>query len=281
MLNTRGMDGNARGQAGPPVSAPSQNPASDFNTQRGLYSTGVGGHELVPRNRSLPTGWGTVEVAAYSGYYQPPAAAFSPAMPHKTTSYHSEYEQVTPQAHDIRAHPSPIYNAPQMRVQSTVYDTNQLFPLWQSTALRRPTDTVASYFLNEPASTGTAPTLPAQAISSGASKADSPGPAEESAVLDVQGSDVPTSGMSPASEPPEEQDYPTSTEMDEAYEQYQKTIKEGFTNIRNGVLASASESLLAVSDWLLSKVTELGMSEDCLYANGTPADNRLSRSGYR
>ncbi|KAK8053317.1 hypothetical protein PG996_012618 [Apiospora saccharicola] len=35
-----------------------------------------------------------------------------------------------------------------------------------------------------------------------------------------------------------------------------------FINIHKGVLASASESLLAVSDWLLSKVTELGLATD-------------------
>ena len=56
----------------------------------------------------------------------------------------------------------------------------------------------------------------------------------------------------------EEQDYSASAEMGEAYEQYQTALKEIFTNIRNGVLVSASESLLTVSDWLLSKVAELG-----------------------
>lgn len=56
----------------------------------------------------------------------------------------------------------------------------------------------------------------------------------------------------------EEQDFPNSIEMSTAYEQYESYLKEIFTDIRNGVLVLASESLLTISDWLLSKVAELG-----------------------
>lgn len=70
------------------------------------------------------------------------------------------------------------------------------------------------------------------------------------------------SGMSQTTSAPdqsmEDQDYTASAEMGEAYEQYQSALKEIFTNIRNGVLVAASESLLNVSDWLLSKVSDLG-----------------------
>ncbi len=58
----------------------------------------------------------------------------------------------------------------------------------------------------------------------------------------------------------EEQDYAQTTEMGEAYEQYQTALREVFSNIRNGVLQAASDSLLNISEWLLSKVVELGKS---------------------
>ena len=59
-----------------------------------------------------------------------------------------------------------------------------------------------------------------------------------------------------------EEDYPSSAGgLDEAYSSYQTALKEIFQNIRNGVLAAASDSLLNVSDWLLSHVAELGRQQ--------------------
>ncbi|KAK7938137.1 uncharacterized protein PG986_015005 [Apiospora aurea] len=205
------MDDNARRQTRLPVTAPSQEMVQHPDAQRWSNGTGAGRH---------PPGRGIVGADAYSGYYQQSAAAFSPAMPPNTMSYQSGHEQVTPQAHNFRAYPSPMYNVPQIRVQSTIYDTNQLLPLYHPTPLRWPTGMAPSWFLSELANTDTASALPAQEVSSGAAEVDQSGPAGESAALEGQSRIC--------------------------------------TNIRNGVLASASESLLAVSDWLLSNVTELG-----------------------
>lgn len=47
--------------------------------------------------------------------------------------------------------------------------------------------------------------------------------------------------------------------LGDAYASYQLTLQDIFQNVRDGVLATASKSLLAVSDWLLSHVEELGM----------------------
>ncbi|KAK8116365.1 hypothetical protein PG984_012867 [Apiospora sp. TS-2023a] len=241
------MDDNARRQTGPPISVPSQHMVQHSDAQRWSNGTGSGRH---------PPGRGMVGADAYSGYYQELVAAFSPAMPHSTMSY--QYGQVAREPQDTgTCNSSLVYNIPPTSVQSAVYHTNQPFPLWQPTALRRPAGMAASYLLSEPADTRTAPALPAQAVSSGASEVDPPVPAEEGAVLDGQRSVASTSGIPQASEAPEEQGDSASTEMSEAYAQYQTTIKEIFTNIHNGVLVSASESLVAVSNWLLSKVTEL------------------------
>lgn len=57
-------------------------------------------------------------------------------------------------------------------------------------------------------------------------------------------------------------EYAAPENLDEAYASYQSALKAIFQNIRDGALASASESLLTVSDWLLSHVAELGLTSD-------------------
>ncbi|KAK6823502.1 hypothetical protein PG987_013759 [Apiospora arundinis] len=148
-----------------------------------------------------------------------------------------------------------MYNVPQ--VQQTVYDVSQQ-PLPQRSVTQRtiPTDVAASYLLSEPADT--AHVLPAQAVSSGASKVDPPDPADRGAAPDDQSSAASTSKMPQASEAPKEQEHSTPTEMAEAHERYQTSMKAIFTNIHDSALALASESLLDVSKWFLPKVTELG-----------------------
>ena len=53
---------------------------------------------------------------------------------------------------------------------------------------------------------------------------------------------------------------PDAAGLDEAYASYQSALRVIFQNVRDGGLETASESLLGVSDWLLSHVVELGMS---------------------
>jgi hypothetical protein len=201
---------------------------------------------------------------AYSGYYQEPAAAFSTAMPQNTMPYQSEYGQDTrPQQNFGAYNASMMYNVPQAGAQSTVYDTSQQFPSRQPAGLQiMPTDVAAPYFPNEPTNSAAAPGLQGQAASSSTSAVYQQSPADQRAMLQNYPSGMASmSGMSQTSAPDqvmEEQDYSGSAEMGEAYEQYQSALKEIFTNIRNGVLVAASESLLNVSDWLLSKVSELG-----------------------
>jgi hypothetical protein len=66
-------------------------------------------------------------------------------------------------------------------------------------------------------------------------------------------------GLTPAPEVRGEEEYPAAAGLGEAYTRYQSALKKIFQNIHDGVLATASDSLLTVSDWLLSHVVELGM----------------------
>ncbi|KAK8093306.1 uncharacterized protein PG998_014707 [Apiospora kogelbergensis] len=237
-----------RRQNEPPFSATS-NPrysVHDANAQRRLYGAGTGAdasdrYRPAPLNTSPSTAQGMGGTAAYSDHYQEPAAVFSTAMPQSIMPYQSEYGQDTRQTKNLNVYnPSLMYNVPQTSAQNTVYDTSQQFPSWQPAALQMmPTDVAASYFPSQPTNAGAAPVIQAQATSSS------------------------TLGQAIAPDQVmEEQDYSNSTEMGEAYEQYQTALREIFTNIRKGVLVSASESLLTVSDWLLSKVAELGLAAD-------------------
>lgn len=202
----------------------------------------------------------------YSGYYQDQAAAFSTAMPQNTMPYQSEYGQDTRQTtQNFGAYNTPMmYNVPQAGAQSAVYDTSQQFPSRQPAAMQiMPTDVAAPYFPGEPTNSAAASGLQGQGTSSGTSAVYQQSPADQRAMLQNYPSGMASmSGMSQASSAPPEQPVQQEEEdyghMGQAYNDYQAALKEIFTNIRNGVLMTASESLLNVSDWLLSKANELG-----------------------
>ncbi|KAF3022993.1 hypothetical protein E8E14_010490 [Neopestalotiopsis sp. 37M] len=206
----------------------------------------------------------------YSGYYQDQAAAFSTAMPQNTMPYQSEYGQDTRQTtQNFGAYNTPMmYNVPQAGAQSAVYDTSQQFPSRQPAAMQiMPTDVAAPYFPGEPTNSAAASGLQGQGTSSGTSAVYQQSPADQRAMLQNYPSGMASmSGMSQASSAPPEQPVQQEEEdyghMGQAYNDYQAALKEIFTNIRNGVLMTASESLLNVSDWLLSKANELGLVVD-------------------
>ncbi|KAK3290568.1 uncharacterized protein B0H64DRAFT_446045 [Chaetomium fimeti] len=56
--------------------------------------------------------------------------------------------------------------------------------------------------------------------------------------------------------------YADAVGLADAYARYQSTLQEIFRNIQDGVLATASDSLLGVSKWLLSYVKKLGLTSD-------------------
>ncbi|KAK6844023.1 hypothetical protein PG987_004883 [Apiospora arundinis] len=230
-----------RRQNEPPFSATSNPEYSvhDANAQRRLYGAGTGAdasdrYRPAPLNTSPSTAQGMGGTAAYSDHYQEPAAVFSTAMPQSIMPYQSEYGQDTRQTQNLNM---------------------------------MPTDVAASYFPSQPTNAGAAPVIQAQATSSSTLGVYQQIPADQRVMLhQYPNSILSMSGMSQQATAPdqvmEEQDYSNSTGMGEAYEQYQTALREIFTNIRKGVLVSASESLLTVSDWLLSKVAELGLAAD-------------------
>ena len=70
----------------------------------------------------------------------------------------------------------------------------------------------------------------------------------------------------------------TSQAMDDAYKQYQDAIRSTFMDTRDGNLVDAGDTLLAVSDWLLSNAVDLGLvrDEQALHADRTRLWNEFN-----
>jgi hypothetical protein len=121
------------------------------------------------------------------------------------------------------------------------------------------TDVTGAYFQNEPTNAAATSNLQAQTGSSSTSQVyQQPGMHGYST-----GSIATIGGMAaqttPATDARMEEEYPGGgSAPDVSYGNYQTALKEIFQNIQNGVLAPASESLLQISEWLLSHVVELG-----------------------
>jgi len=208
---------------------------------------------------------------SYSTYnYQEPAATAFPStgMAQGAMSYHhnpADYGQAdTRQTQGFTSAYNPttmIYNVPQATgPQSTaVYDTSQQFSSRQPAGLQMmTTDVAAPYFPGEPTNTATASALQSQAGSSSASQVYQQSGLQNYSTSGMASMGGMASQSSSAQDVRMEEEYSAPEGLDAAYASYQSALKAIFQNIHDGALASASESLLSVSEWLLSHVSELG-----------------------
>jgi hypothetical protein len=183
----------------------------------------------------------------------------------------TDYGQDTRQTQSYAGTYNPMmYNVQQAGPQASAYDTSQQFAVRQPAGLQMiTTDVTAPYFPSEPASAATATGIQSQAAPSSASthvyQQSSADRANLMQNYSTPGMQDVASGMAAQSSAAadvsmEEAEFPAaSTGLDDAYNEYQNAVKQIFENIQNGVLAPAGESLLNVSEWLLTHVTELGM----------------------
>lgn len=205
---------------------------------------------------------------SYSGYYQEPGAAFSQSIPQSTIAYPPEYAHDSRQTQGYSAYnTSMLYNVPQASAQSAVYDANQQFPSRQGAALQMmPADVAAPYFPSEPTNAAATAGLQPQTPSSSTTAVYQQNPTDQRMLQQSYPSTItPMSALAQTGSEQivEDEEYtaaaPAQTaQMGEAYEQYQSALRDIFMNIQNGVLQTAGESLLGVSEWLLSKVVDLG-----------------------
>ncbi|KAI0457853.1 hypothetical protein F5B21DRAFT_53783 [Xylaria acuta] len=271
------MDDNARRRRQEQASSSSSNSRyviNDPNAPRRPYGVAsldryrhaAAGSTSPPAPRSI--GGAT----SYSGYYQEPGGGFSQSIPQSTIAYPPEYAHDSRQTQGYSAYnTSMLYNVPQASAQSTVYDANQQFPSRPGAGLQMiPGDVATPYFPSEPTNAAATASLQPQTASSSTTAVYQQNPTDQRMLQQSYPSNItPMSALAQAESEQvvEDEEYtataPAQTsQMGEAYEQYQGALRDIFTNIQNGVLQTAGESLLGVSEWLLSKVSELGLTGD-------------------
>jgi hypothetical protein len=215
----------------------------------------------------------------YSGYYQDTSTTGFPAtaMPQGTMSYHQstpDYGQ--PDSRQAQSFggtytPAMMYNVQQTGgTQSpAVYDASQQFPSRQAAGLpMMSTDVTAPYFSSEPTNAAATTGLQAQTASP-----STPQVYQQPGMHGYSAGGMPAIGgmasqTAPAADVRMEEQYSAGEGLDEAYVEYQSALKEIFQNIRNGVLAAASDSLLGISNWLLGHVVDLGTSGRTCHLSG-------------
>lgn len=231
--------------------------------------------------------------AGYGGYYQEPSSTgFAPAagLHPNTMGYQqpaTSYGQDARQTQNFASpyNPNMMYNVPQAATQNAVYDTGS-FELRQPAAPQMmPTDSTmaaAPYFSSEPTNAAAASAMQQQQPSSAqAAAVYQQGSADRNTMLNYPSNmaGMQTMGAQATTAAPEvtmeeSSEYPGGADLNQAYTQYQDALKEIYKNIRDGALVSASESLLSVSEWLLSHVHELGKEPPLL-----PCQSKKRRQG--
>jgi hypothetical protein len=155
-----------------------------------------------------------------------------------------------------------MYNVAQPSQQSAVYDSSQQFPARQPAAMQLLSEVAAPYFPNEPTSAPGPPALQhhASSTSTGVYQQHHQSPSDRSMIQQGYPSQLTIAGLpQPAQDMMEEDDFQAQGPgMEAAYTAYQTALKEIFQNIMNGRLATAAQSLLDVSEWLLGHVGDLG-----------------------
>lgn len=263
-----------------------QNPTQQPHRTMASSSTGTERYRPAPLNTSPPAAAGRAGIGGgstgYGNYYQEPSATgFSTAtgMQQNTMGYHQSttgYGQDARQTQSFAGsyNPNLMYNVPQAGAQNTVYDTTgSSFDLRQPADQQiMPTDVTAPYFSGEPTNAAAAATALQQQ-----QPQPQPQPAQTAAVYQQGSADNRNTMMNypsnmtgmgnmttqatttaPDVSMEESGDYQGGADLNQAYSQYQDALKEIFSNIKKGALVTASESLLSVSEWLLTHVHELG-----------------------
>ncbi|KAH7318710.1 hypothetical protein B0I35DRAFT_451436 [Stachybotrys elegans] len=220
---------------------------------------------LPTASPSTPRGMGT---NSYSAYYPESSAAFPPATMSATTTmgygpdYGSDARQPSQNFGSYNASPM-MYNVPQANAQGSVYDTNQ-FGHRQSSSMQLMTPDVTSTYFSSETGGGSASAIPGSSQTSGATASVfqqtpsmSYGP-NISSVGNLQQSHGPASADASMAEDNEAQD----GGLEEKWLNYQRQLGAVFQDISRGSLENASDTLLSISNWLLSQVDHLGLSTD-------------------
>ncbi|RCI07491.1 hypothetical protein L249_4530 [Ophiocordyceps polyrhachis-furcata BCC 54312] len=212
-------------------------------------------------NTSPPTPRSINVAGNYNSYYQESqAATFStPNMSATAMAYGADYGSDTRgqgQSFGNYNAGMMMYNVPQSGTQTPVYDT-QTFTQRQPAAMpiMAPDVVASTYFGSEPGAA-------AASMQQTTTPQGSAAPSAE--YHHAQGAHMGYAGNINAMQqqaPAEGQDYRDAA-LEQKWVSYQRRLGTVFQDVKNGSLESASETLLSLSNWLLTQVADLGLSQD-------------------
>ncbi|POR33345.1 Uncharacterized protein TPAR_06474 [Tolypocladium paradoxum] len=219
----------------------------------------------APLNTTSPSTPRSIGVAGnYSSYYQEPQAAFStPNLSATAMAYGSEYGSDTrTQGQGFGSYNAGMmmYNVAHPSTQTPVYDAQQFTQRQQAAMQMMAPDVASTYFSSEAGATAT----PGMQHSAQSSSASSGVYQQHTAPLNYAGSmssvhtmqqQQPPTGASAAVS--EDHDYHDAA-LAEKWVDYQRQLGAVFQDVKNGSLERASETLLSLSNWLLTRVADLG-----------------------
>lgn len=159
-----------------------------------------------------------------------------------------------------------MYNVAQSNTQTPVYDGQQ-FGSRQPAAMQMIAPDVTSTYFGTDAANASASSLNPPAHSSGSSTSlyqQNPSINYTSNMPSVGTMQQQVQGSADVSINEEDAENPDGA-LEEKWHNYQRQLATIFQDIANGFLDSASETLLTISSWLLSQVSDLGKckSADC------------------
>ena len=279
-----------------PPSDPRYHQPGQDASQRHYQQSGSSSND----RQRIPSGGGRVisgsgASAGYGGYYQDTTEGSFPTGTGLSHGAMGFAQQTTDYTQDARQNfagaYNPLYGVQQAGAQNTVFDTTQSFGSRQHSGIPMMTADVASsapYFASD--STGAAAAAAAALHAHGGQSSSvyqhhqASSDSRSSVVGGGYGGSMgatlsSTGGSGLASQPPQasalhleassstagaaapsgSRDY---AETNESFASYQRNLKDVFKNIKNGALVPASETLLGISDWLLTRVESLGLTQD-------------------
>ncbi|KAI9782020.1 MAG: hypothetical protein M1816_002129 [Peltula sp. TS41687] len=251
------------GPAGDNRTRPSGRPGQERSGQMPMLSN----HRTSP---TMPAG----NASGYVYYDEGSQAASLPSLPQGTLQYQPEFSQDQQQRQQTFSQYGSglMYGIPQQLPQSQSYDPVQPYQQRRRSTAIEVLSTqfagVPSFYAPGEPTTATAATVPSQQaptqftshqnFSQQSSSARSTlGPVYAPTMSEVQQIGA-TQPMTTASS-----EFSQGTpNYDADYGQYQTALKKTFENVRNGQLAEAAQTLLEISEWLLTHAVDLGLTRD-------------------
>lgn len=221
----------------------------------------------APLNTTSPSTPRSMGVAGnYSSYYQEPQAAFStPNMSATAMAYGSEYGSDTrAQGQGFGSYNAGMmmYNVAHPSAQTPVYDAQQFTQRQQAAMQMMAPDVASTYFSSEAGATAT----PGIQHSAQSSSASSSVYQQHTAPLNYAGGMSSVNTMQQQQQQQqaganaavsEDHDYHDAA-LAEKWVNYQRQLGAVYQDVKTGSLERASETLLSLSNWLLTQVADLG-----------------------